>query len=103
MPSPGDLLTIPFSDWINFLVRDWLVPNFRPFFRSLQWPITQVLNSLDALLQATPMLLFTALLAFVAWRTAGRGVAILSPVNNSQRAGIARFSAALEVSCFARL
>ena len=26
-----------------------------------------------------------------------------SPVNNSQRAGIARFSAALEVSCFARL
>jgi glycine betaine/proline transport system permease protein len=78
MLSPGDLLTIPFSDWINFLVRDWLVPNFRPFFRSLQWPITQVLNSLDALLQATPMLLFTALLAFVAWRTAGRGVAIFT-------------------------
>ncbi|MGY6706819.1 MAG: ABC transporter permease [Rhizobiaceae bacterium] len=78
MLSPGDLLTIPFSDWINFLVRDWLVPNFRPFFRSLQWPITQVLNNLDALLQATPMLLFTALLAFVAWRTAGRGVAIFT-------------------------
>jgi glycine betaine/proline transport system permease protein len=78
MLSPGDILTIPFNDWINFLVRDWLVPNFRPFFRSLQWPITQVLNWLDALLQATPMLVFTALLAFLAWRTAGRGVAIFT-------------------------
>lgn len=78
MLSPGDILTIPFNDWVNFIVRDWLVPNFRPFFRSLQWPITQMLNWLDALLQATPMLVFTALLAFVAWRVAGRGVAIFT-------------------------
>jgi len=78
MLSPGDILTIPFDDWVNFFVRDWLVPNFRPFFRALQWPITQVLNWLDALLQATPMLVFTALLAFIAWRVAGRGVAIFT-------------------------
>ena len=31
---------IPFANWVNLLVRDWLVPNFRPFFRSI-WPITQ--------------------------------------------------------------
>ncbi len=78
MFSPGDIITLPFNDWINFIVRDWLVPNFRPFFRSLQWPISQVLNSLDAVLQATPMLVFTALLAFLAWRVAGRGVAIFT-------------------------
>ena len=80
MFSPSDILTIPLADWVNTLVRDWLVPNFRPFFRSLQWPITQVLNALDGFLNAVPMLLFTAVLAFVAWRTAGRGVAIFTVI-----------------------
>ncbi len=75
---PSDILTIPLDDWINSFVRDWLVPNFRPFFRSLQWPITQVLNALDALLNATPMIVVTAILALIAWRTAGRAVAIFT-------------------------
>jgi glycine betaine/proline transport system permease protein len=78
MISPSDFLSIPFDDWVNSFVRDWLVPNFRPFFRSLQWPVSQVLNNLSDLLQATPMLLFTAVLALLAWRTAGRGVAIFT-------------------------
>ncbi len=80
MISPSDLLTIPFADWVDTFVRDWLVPNFRPFFRSLQWPITQVLNNLDAFLNAIPMLVFTALLALVAWRAASRGVALFTVV-----------------------
>src|SRR5690606_41877609 len=76
MVSPSDFMSIPFDDWINTLVRDWLVPNFRPFFRSLQWPVTQVLNGLSAGLNALPMLIFTALLSLVAWRVAGRGAAM---------------------------
>jgi glycine betaine/proline transport system permease protein len=76
--SPADILTIPLADWVNSFVREFLVPNFRPFFRSLQWPITQVLNGLDAMLNAMPMLVFTAILAAIAWRTAGRGVAIFT-------------------------
>src|SRR5690606_23387953 len=59
-------------------VRDWLVPNFRPFFRSMQWPISQVLNGLTGALDAMPMLVFTALLSLIAWRTAGRGVALFT-------------------------
>jgi glycine betaine/proline transport system permease protein len=80
MFSPSDFLTIPVDDWVNFLVKDWLVPNFRPAFRAMQWPITQVLNALDGVLNAIPMVLFTAALALVAWRTAGRGVAIFTLV-----------------------
>ena len=53
MFSPADILTIPLADWVNSFVREFLVPNFRPFFRSLQWPISQVLNGLDALLTDT--------------------------------------------------
>jgi len=78
MWSPADLMTLPFADWINTLVRDWLVPNFRPLFRSMQWPITQVLNGLSAFLNATPMVVFTIALALIAWRTAGRGVALFT-------------------------
>ena len=78
MPSPVDLFSIPFATWVNLFVRDWLVPNFRPFFRSMQWPITQVLNGLSAFLNATPMLVFTLALALIAWRTAGRGVALFT-------------------------
>jgi glycine betaine/proline transport system permease protein len=80
MWSPADILSLPFADWVNSLVRDWLVPNFRPFFRSMQWPITQVLNGLSAFLNATPMLVFTTALALIAWRTAGRGVALFTLV-----------------------
>jgi glycine betaine/proline transport system permease protein len=75
--SPADFFTLPFDDWVNSLVRDWLVPNFRPLFRSMQWPVTQVLNSLSGLLNLTPMV-FTAILSLVAWRTAGRGVALFT-------------------------
>jgi glycine betaine/proline transport system permease protein len=78
MVSPSDILTIPFDDWVNVFVRDWLVPNFRPFFRTIQWPVTQVLNGLDGFLNATPMLVFTAVLSILAWRTAGTGVALFT-------------------------
>ncbi|MDN2567525.1 proline/glycine betaine ABC transporter permease [Aquibium sp. A9E412] len=81
MPSPADLFTIPLDDWINTFVRDWLVPNFRPAFRAMQWPVTQVLNGLEAFLQAVPMAVFTVVLAAIAWRTAGRGVALFTLVS----------------------
>ncbi|HUH78094.1 MAG TPA: hypothetical protein VLZ53_12075 [Devosia sp.] len=44
MFSPSDFFLLPFSDWVNVLVREWIVPNFRPFFRALQVPVTLVLN-----------------------------------------------------------
>lgn len=78
MISPADFVSLPFDDWVNSFVRDWLVPNFRPFFRTMQWPVAQVLNGLSGLLNATPMLVFTGLLSLVAWRTAGRGVAFFT-------------------------
>ena len=78
MISPFDFFSIPFAAWVNTLVRDWLVPNFRPFFRSMQWPVTQVLNGLSAFLNATPMIVFTLALATIAWRVAGRGVALFT-------------------------
>lgn len=70
--------TIPLDSGIDWLVKDWLVPNFRPFFRAIQWPVDQVLVSLEALLIAIPFLIFVALFSVLAWRFAGRGVGIFT-------------------------
>ncbi|WP_421952632.1 ABC transporter permease [Pelagibacterium sp.] len=78
MFSPGDLLIIPFDDWINDFVRGWLVPNFRPAFRAAQVPITMVLNALDDFFNFVPMLLTTGVFALAAWKWAGRGMAIFT-------------------------
>jgi glycine betaine/proline transport system permease protein len=78
--SPSDYLVIPFDEWVNVFVRGWLVPNFRPFFRAVQLPISQVLNGLDAFFAFVPMLATTAIFALLAFRFAGRGMAIFTIV-----------------------
>jgi glycine betaine/proline transport system permease protein len=81
MFSPSEFLIIPFDDWVNVLVRDWIVPNFRPLFRALQVPVSTLLSWLDVLFNTVPMIVFTALLALAAWRTAGRGIAIFTAIS----------------------
>ncbi|GLQ54232.1 ABC transporter permease [Devosia nitrariae] len=78
--SPSDLYIIPFDDWVNFLVRDWLVPNFRPFFRALQVPITLVLNWLDDFFAFVPMPITTIVFALLAFKFAGRWMALFTIV-----------------------
>ncbi len=78
MISPHDLVTIPFDDWMNTFVRGFLVPYFRPFFRALQVPVTEVLNTLDAFLSWVPMIVVTAVFALMAWRIVSRNMAILA-------------------------
>lgn len=80
MFSPSDFLHIPLDDWINVVVRDWLVPNFRPLFRALQVPITSVLDGLNTFFAFMPMMVTTLLFVLVAWRVAGRGVAIFTVI-----------------------
>ncbi len=80
MFSPADLIQIPLDDWVNSLVRDFLVPNFRPFFRALQAPVTSVLGWIDAFFHWLPMVAVLAAMTIIADRTAGRGVAIFTLV-----------------------
>jgi glycine betaine/proline transport system permease protein len=78
--SPSDFLIIPFDEWVNGFVRGWLVPNFRPFFRAVQVPISEVLNALDAFLAFVPMLATTLVFAVLALKFAGRSMAIFTVV-----------------------
>ncbi len=68
---------LPLEDWIQFAV-EWMVANWRPFFQGVRWPIAETLDGLEDLLQATPFWLFIAVLAVLAWRSAGWRVALFS-------------------------
>jgi glycine betaine/proline transport system permease protein len=78
---PSYFGAVPLDDWVNWFVRDWLVPNFRPAFRAAQWPVIQVLDALEALLQAVPFVIMLAILGILAWRMAGGGVAIFTAIS----------------------
>ena len=77
---PSHYLDVPLDDWVGSGV-DWLVGNFRPAFQAIKWPVDQVLNGLDALLQAVPFVVMVILFAILAWRVAGRGVAIFTVIS----------------------
>jgi glycine betaine/proline transport system permease protein len=77
---PSSIGRIPLDDWVDWFV-DWLVAMFRPAFRAAQWPVDQVLDGLDALLQAVPFIAMLAILGIIAWRIAGGGVAIFTVIS----------------------
>jgi len=65
--------------WINTFVQDWLV-NLRPFIRTLQWPVDHVLTTLDASFRSIPPWAFLTLMSFLAWRLAGRRIAVFAAI-----------------------
>lgn len=69
---------MPLDDWIQTVVRDWMIPTLRPFFRALQWPISQVLDALQGLLLVVPFAVIAGLTVVAAWRWAGRGVGLFT-------------------------
>jgi glycine betaine/proline transport system permease protein len=76
--SPSHYGVLYLDDWVDVLVKDWLVPTLRPTFRTIQWPVAQVLDGLEALLHWLPFVVVAGLLVWLAWRLAGRGVALFA-------------------------
>ncbi|MFY9941004.1 MAG: proline/glycine betaine ABC transporter permease [Desulfobacterales bacterium] len=68
---------IPLDVWVSQFV-DWLVDNHREFFQALKWPVEQILNGLDAGLNAFSPLVIIAVLALAAWRFSGKGLAVFT-------------------------
>lgn len=78
---PSTWGTLPLDDWLQSAMREWLIPALRPTFRALQWPISQVLDGLQALLLAVPFIVIVALATLAAWRTGGRGLALFTALS----------------------
>jgi len=75
---PSHFGQLPLDTWIESAVKTWLVPVFRPFFRTLQWPIEQVLGGLQSLFVSVPFIIVLVLAGLGAWRAAGRGIAVFT-------------------------
>lgn len=78
MAKISDYYVMPLDDWIETFVKDWVVPNFRGFFQALKWPVDQVLDGLEGFLLWVPFPVFLLVVTLLAWRVAGRGVAVFS-------------------------
>lgn len=78
MWQPSDSFRIPLDDWIDMAIRGWLVPNFREAFQAIQWPVRQVLDGLDFLLQIIPMPIMALAATLIAWMVVGRGLALFT-------------------------
>ena len=70
---------IPLDEWIQAAV-DWLVVNFRDEFQTLKLPIEWTLDGVNAALHWVPPLIMVAIIALLAWRTAGWRVALFTTV-----------------------
>ncbi len=74
-----ELYTLPIGKWVEALV-DWLVVNANPVFKTIRWPIAQVLDNLEAFLLFLPWPVILAAVAAIGWHNGGRRVSVLSGV-----------------------
>jgi glycine betaine/proline transport system permease protein len=77
---PSTYGELPLEDWVEWLVKDLLVPNFRPAFRAAQWPVDQVLQGLEAFLQTVPFIAMVIVFGLLALRLTSRSVTIFTVV-----------------------
>ena len=75
--NPFELYTIPLDSWINAAVN-FLVDNFRPIFQAIRVPIKLALDSIEAIFQSIPPLIFLMIIGLMAWQLAGGKIAIYS-------------------------
>lgn len=72
---------IPLASWIEFVIRDLLVENFRPFFQAISDLIRVVLNGISwVFVDFIHPIAFLILLFAIAWQVAGLGLAIASTI-----------------------
>ncbi|MET1028803.1 MAG: ABC transporter permease subunit, partial [Dongiaceae bacterium] len=76
--KPSTYGTLPLDRWVEHGVKDWLAPTFRPAFRAAQWPVDQVMRRLDGFMHGVPFIVMTVFFVALAWRFAGRGVAVFT-------------------------
>ena len=61
---------LPIDRWVQVAV-DWLSTNARGFFQAIKWPVEQVLDGIEVVLQAVPPTIMLVLIALLAWRVVG--------------------------------
>lgn len=77
MPELFDLFTIPLRNWIDVGIN-WIVENFRPFFRAMREPVGYVLDGVETILVNTPSLIVLLAVLLIATWIAGWRIGLAS-------------------------
>jgi len=77
--DPFQFLVIPLGEWVE-AVLNYLVQNFRGFFRAIRWPIDQVLNGIEFILQSIPPLIGIILSSLLGWQLAGKKMGVFCAI-----------------------
>jgi glycine betaine/proline transport system permease protein len=72
-----DPIRVPLDRWIADFVN-WISFNYRPTFQAMKRPVEVILQNVEALLQATPPIVFIVVLGVIAWRIVGWRVGLFS-------------------------
>lgn len=72
--------TIPLEDWAEDFTF-WLVREYRPFFQGVKWPVEQLLENIQDFLLWLPDWVVILILVLIAFRVAGRNVAIFTALS----------------------
>ena len=68
---------VPLAEWTDAFIN-WLVEGFSPFFDAISDAMGLILNSVEQFFVTVPGELITLLIVLIAWRIAGRGIALFS-------------------------
>lgn len=77
--DPFQTLNIPLGSWVE-VALNYLVHNFRDIFRSIRWPIDQVLNGIQFGLMSVPPTVFIVIATLVGWQIGGRKIGVMCAV-----------------------
>jgi glycine betaine/proline transport system permease protein len=73
--DPFQTLTLPLGEWVESIIN-YLVHNFRDVFRAIRWPIDQVLEITEGILQSIPPLIGIILSSLLGWQLAGKKMGV---------------------------
>ncbi|ANG61688.1 glycine/betaine ABC transporter permease [Marinobacterium aestuarii] len=77
--DPFQYLHLPLGEWVESILN-YLVQNFRGFFRAIRWPIDQVLNGIEFTLQSPPPLIGIVLGSLLGWQLAGKRMGVFCAI-----------------------
>lgn len=77
--DPFKTINVPVGTWVEDALR-YLVHNFRDVFRSIRWPVDQVLDGIQAALMSVPPSVFIILAGLIGWQVGGRRIGALMVV-----------------------
>ncbi|WP_085585600.1 MULTISPECIES: glycine betaine/L-proline ABC transporter permease ProW [unclassified Pseudomonas] len=75
--DPFQSLNIPLGTWVETVLK-YLVHNFRDVFRSIRWPVDQVLDGVQWSLLSVPPTVFILIAGLISWQIGGKRIAIFS-------------------------